>query len=283
MPISFFQKIQYSIYGPDFYRELHEKPFAHSLRYFLTLCLLLAVIGTVLFAIRIVPAINAFVIETGPQIAANYPDNLIVTISKGTLSANIAGPSFIKLPEKGFIVRQETSNPPLENLIVIDANASPTAEKLREYKTLVLATKDTIVYDTGNGIEFSSYGKFSGTTLTKQVVENFSNRLRNFAFLIASMVVGAIFIFVFLFFAAKLAYLLLGALIILLLAKIRKTPCEYKYAYRIGLHTITPAILVQSLLAAYGIRIPYLFTAIFILAILANFPATPRTKKAESV
>ena len=275
MNTDFLQKIQQSIYSPEFYRELRSKSFRYSLRYFLTLCLSLAIIGTVIFSVRLVPAVSNFTTQIGPRIASHYPDELVATFSKGVLSTNVPEPYFIKLPPE-FPLVQGTSTSPSprpENLIVIDTKATSSSEKLHEYNTLILATRESVIGDDGTGVQSREYGRFFDITLSKQKVSTSFDTLHRFAPLISTALVGALFIFVFLFFAAKLLYLLIGALIILFIAKFRKTPLTYKTAYCIGLHAITPAILVQSLLAVYGAHIPYLFTAVFIIAVIVNFSA----------
>lgn len=279
--MSFFQKIQKSIYSPDFYRELASVPFSHSLKYFLTLNLLLTFIGTIIFSVRLLPDITMFAREIGPAIVATYPTTLELTMKKGVLSTNENKPSFIKIPRE-FPFQNEwhtLDNKTYENLLVIDTATPPSIERLREYKTLALATREVLMYETGDGIEFQAYEKIPDTTITKPVIESWVAELNRFLPFVSPITVALFFIGLFAIMNGNLLYLLVGALFIWAIAHFKHLGGGYGKSYQIGLHANTSSILVWALFMVSGGGVPYVFTAVFVISVFMNMSVFSRQPK----
>lgn len=273
-------EIRDSIYGPAYYQGLLAKPFSYSLKYFFTLAILIALITSVSFLVSAVPAVQSFLANVGTKILEYYPEELEIAIKNGVVSTNIQEPYFVKLPqefrnsiEKGSGISQGT-----ENLFVIDTKTPFTVDQFKNYRTLLLITKDSIVHSDGGGkITIQSLAKIDNFTINKIKMTYFLNRAEPYFKFIYPIIAVASF---FLFLAGiclNLSYLLFIALLIWLIARIKKIKIGYGKSFQLGLHLVTAAIAINSLLflIAPQVRIPFLFTAIVLIAAIVNIKAAP--------
>ena len=278
-------EIRDSIYGPEYYQGLIARPFSYSLKYFLTLAVLVAFIVSVTFLTYIVPVLQSFLTNVGTKVLEYYPSELQITIKNGIASSNVQEPYFVKFPPEFKDSMVENKNVPddLENLFVIDTKTTPTIDQFKNYKTLLLLTKDSVVnYDNGK-ITIQPLDKISDFTLDKTKISSFLDKAQPyFKFIYPIVAIISFFVF-FIGIDANLFYLLFAALLVWLIARVKKINVGYKKSYQLGLHLITGAMLLDNLLFLVVPRahIPYLFTAtIVILAVVnlkpgASQPAPP--------
>lgn len=277
-------EIRASIYNQGYYQSLRKKPFLYSLKYYLTLALLLSFVAAFVFLFTLMPVVRPFVDGFGSKILNDYPEDLRVVIKKGQVSTNVAEPYFIKVPEE-ISQEIEAVNPGVENLFVVDTQSQPTSEQIRHYKTLILLTKESVVYYDRNKIAIQSLGKVADFTLDKGVVSSFLEKIQPYLKFFFPIIVVFVFLIVFTGAILNLLYLVLIALLIWLIARARKIEIGYKKAYQIGLHLMTLALVVDVVLLMFTprLRVLFLFTAITVVAAIINLKKLPDTEGAAGV
>ena len=278
-----WQTIKNSIHNPDFYRGLSGTPFKTSLKYFYTLGLVLVFIATLFYSIIFVPALYAFLRAAGPKILNYYPSELVVTLKGGHVTTNVTEPYYLKMPPELQSLASEKQFKEAENLLVINTQAPFSVDELKSYKTAILLTGDSLVYDNGNGkIEIHSLAAMPDQEISQSTVADLLGKIQPFLkFLVPLLVVG-LFLVGLLIYSNILVYLLLGIFLVKLVLKLKKLPqVGWMQAYQIGLHAATLGILVVLILrlAAPGVYFPFLFTTLFIIALWTNLRPAPTEAK----
>ncbi len=269
----FWDKVKNSIYGPEFYKELQSKPLSFSFKYFYALASILAVIGTAQFSFQVIPGLTTFLSGLGPEIIDSYPNELVVTIKDGQASSNVAEPYFIKTPES---MRNENYRnvPVTDNFVVIDTKNQFTEENFTKYNSFAVVTKTSLAFRKDNGgIEIYSLSKMPNLTIDNASVASFVGKIQPFVKLAWPFFILASFAGFLLSFSAELIYLLFAALLIWIVAKVKKFPIGYKKSYQAGLHIITLPLLfgVASPLLNIHVPIPFFATILLVVAALINF------------
>lgn len=271
--MTFLDKVKNSIYGPEFYKKLQSKPLSFSFKYFYALISALAIISTAQFSLQVIPGITAFLAGIGPEIINSYPNELVVTIKDGQASSNVAEPYFIKMPAS---MRSENYRnvPVTDNFVVIDTKNQFTEESFTQYNTLAVVTKTSFAFrKDGGGIEIHSLSKIPDWTIDRASVASFVGKIQPFIKFAWPFFILASFIGFVLSFSAELIYLLFAALLILIIAKVKKFPLDYKQSYQAGLHIITLPLLlgVVSTLLNIHIPVPFFATILVVVAAVINF------------
>lgn len=265
--MNIFSKIKNSIYNPEYYKEVLSKPFSYSFKYLLVFGLLFALVFSIISIIKLIPIAN-FISEKTPGITEYFPLELTITIKNGKTSTNVQEPYFIKSPQDPNNTQSD-----IENIIVIDTKNKFDLDTFYSYKTQILLTSDNIVLLNNGKISISSLSNIKDFTLNKEKLTSFINKIKPFfififptIFTIASYITGCMIILL------KMAYLLLGALLIWLITKIKGLKIGYKKSYQLGLHLMTPAIIIVSILNLISSKFTFvfLFTIILILSTLLN-------------
>lgn len=274
--MEFFNNVKKSIYSPDYYQEVLARPFSYSLRYFFLLVTVVALLATIVISFSVLPKITSFLNMVDEKVLQYYPDELEIVIEKGKASTNVQEPYFIKVPADW---EQDDKVKPagMENILVIDTKAPFSLENFKNYKTACLLTEDSLAcYDDNQAVKITPLTQMPNFKINEAVVSSFLNKVQPFLKLAYPIFILVFFLVFFVSSAARLIYLLIGALLIWLVAKIKKVGIGYKKSYQIGLHLMTlPLIagfLINHLLTLFGIRIdpPYLFTIILVLAAFVN-------------
>ncbi|MGB9608808.1 MAG: DUF1189 family protein, partial [Minisyncoccia bacterium] len=229
--MNFFRTIKSSIYHPEFYQsELLNQPISFSFKYFFNLIIVLSLILTIILSIDLVPKINLFFQNLGQNILKYYPQDLVITISKGEAKTNMPTPYFLVWPK-------EIEVPPdqISNLLVIDTQNDFAIEKFKEYKAAILLTKNNLIYLKDNQIIVEDLKNVPDIVIDYKFVSMLVEKMDVFKkFIVPIIIFGLFFGFIFVY-SAKLLYLLIGALIIMLILKILKFDINYKKSYQIGL------------------------------------------------
>ena len=158
-----------SIYSPAFYRELRTRSFGFSFKYFYSLAAILALVAAAVVAFTAVPQLQFALQTLGAKALGYFPQDLEITVAKGSASANVAEPYFLKTPSD-FL--QSTSTTRYENLLVIDTSLPLSIEKFRSYHTTALLSKhDLLVSGKQGEVRVYSLEKVPDVKINKAWVE----------------------------------------------------------------------------------------------------------------
>jgi len=264
--MKFFKNIKNSIYSPSYYNSVITKSFSSSLKYFLLFILFLSLLTTIILSFTTIPKIKSSIDTMGKEILRYYPDELEIVIKKGKVSTNVQEPYFIKAPISG-----------LENILVINTMVSFSLENFKDYKTACLLTKENLVcYDENQTIKIIPLTNVSDLKLNKSIVSSFLIKIQPFFRLFYPLLILVFFMVIFIISLWRMIYLFFGALLIWLVAKVRKVDIGYKKSYQIGLYLMTAPFLIDFLIKyvleplGVPLNIPYLFTIALVVMTVLN-------------
>ncbi len=277
----FLHAIKSSVYDPLFYSRIREKRGSSAFGYFALLVFVFAFFAS----ISPLRGIATFIFQSSEkkdavrqEVLAVYPDELVLTTKGGKVSMNQPSPYTIPVPM--VIQNESTKNNQKvpKNLIVINTNKPIGTDDFAVYDTFAVLSADSI------GIFDQEKGKMEIQSLEKILNEPYTLDKTQFISFVAMLekilkVVGVTLLFLlpfFVFFGMMLwyvIYLLFGALIIWIAAKLRGANWDYKTAYKAGLYLMTLPIIcvgLMSFISSQSATIPFLFTGILFLATLIN-------------
>ena len=198
-----------------------------------------------------------------------YPKELELRISNGNLYTNVKEPYTVEIP-KVF------GNTEGKHLIVIDTKGS--ADNYRKYNTIVLATRQALVFpDQQQGektttqlylfsdLKRSVYMDYSGYTKIIQSFNPFFAKLPEYINI--GVIIGLVllpFVGGFFWLSSILFGLYILTFFVWIIEKIMKTTYGYKTLYRLGMHGVTWALLFTFLLDVTNQSVSYLYNIIFI-------------------
>ena len=271
--MKFFKNIKNSIYNPDYYNSLIAKPFSSSLKYFLLFILLLALLTTIILSFTAIPKIKFFIDTMSKEILRYYPDELEIVIKKGKISTNVQEPYFIK-------TSSDSKNILIENILVINTKAPFSLENFKDYKTACLLTEENLVcYDENQTIKIRPLANVPDFKLNEPIVSSFLTKIQPFFKLFYPLFILVFFMVIFIASLWRMIYLFFGALLIWLVAKVRKVDIGYKKSYQIGLYLMTTPFLtdflIKYVLKPLGVplNIPYFFTIVLVVMAVLNLKA----------
>lgn len=287
------QRVESSIYDPSFYRTVGQRRLSGALGYFALLVLALSLF------ISAKPFIDiaGFAFQSSgeraalrEEVASVYPDELVVTIENGSVSTNVPEPYFVPFPESFKEAFVGDGRAP-ENLLVINTKKSISSDDFEAFDTFVILGGDSIgVYQPERQkAQIQGLAGLAGESLVvdKEEFVSMTGTAEKFMRWIAVALLFLVPIIVFFMSAfAYLFYLLFGALLIMLVAKLRGVRLGYKEAYKAGLYLLTLPMLyevISSALLIPALHIPLVFTALLAVATAMNFSPSPVLKEATSV
>lgn len=278
--MDFLDKIKHTIYRPDFFgRSAHEAK--GGLRFY-SLLLLLFVGTRVLLAVPTTIHFYQSVLsgewrQQETILTDLYPDGLTLSIKEGTVSTNVNEPYSIIFPEAWRSPKEVMP----ENLLIIDTTKPIETGDFVARNTFLILGKNGFGYHDPNKGEFRIYDfrdkEWRGALdINKGTYDHFvttaSTVLRRFLFV--GGFVLPFFLYAFLW-VAYLAYLVFGALVVWLGAKLRGHHIGYGQAYVAGLYLL-PIPFLYEFFSSYGhgasFNIPFAFTLILFIMTLMNFP-----------
>jgi hypothetical protein len=275
--MNFLNKIQSSIYSPEFYSKIAKQSFGSAISYYLILSLLLTVI-TAAFPIYSFLTGGRNEIQTfADQIKDIYPSELEVEVKNGAVTTNVEEPYFIPVPT-------EDKNASAEgNLVVIDTKTPFSAKQFNEYRTFVWVTKDTLVMksdDDSAQLRSFDLSEVSDVTLNKNSVNSFIAKFTPWLNLVYPVVVILIVFGVFMLYTSRLVYLLLLSAVIMLLLKLIKKPLKYADAYKTGLYAVTLGLLIETAVNLLRLQsLPFMLSIITLGVVYFNFQKVKLKKK----
>jgi hypothetical protein len=270
--MNFLKKIKSSIYDPEFYSGLADKTLGSSIKYFFGLIFVISLVSVLVMSVTFVPKVKAFLVSFGNEIVSNYPQDLEVRVDAGVASTNVAEPYFIKIPNS---LREDVQNNDLanyDNLMVIDTKSDFNLDKFDGYKTMSLLTKNLFVYRDDKGkITIQELKGVTNIKINHTTVVYWVNKFKPFVNAVPYALPILGFIAMFVFYIFKLLYLIVPALIIYFISRLRKIDLTYKKSYQMALHAMTLPLLLYIVLPFVGVgSVPFLFTAILVIVFLVN-------------
>ena len=274
----FFQTVRKSIYSPEWYEEVLERPMDRGIKYVFSLTIFVILLQGVvmtLIAAPFIPMLHSNVKAFHQQLIASFPNELVITQTNGEIHTNMPEPYAIPLPEswkKNLSSKDQSSNFP-GNLIVFETNKSIERQDFFDTDTLVLIGKNEIgMYNADEGrVEIRSFdGDFKdGLLLDKATYETLVNKVWGWLeivlpiilIVLVPLVIGMVFI-------GKLIYLLFGALAVWLGARMVDKKVTYSQAYKASLYFITLPMLL-----GIALNIPFLTTVSLLVLAILNFRA----------
>lgn len=294
----FLKTVKESVWGKVFYEQVRGESAGQAIKYFLLLMASVAIITSFVLAITVTVAWKSApkLAEIEQMVADLYPNELVLTWKNGEVSSNVDEPYAIPFP-KEWLSHQERRDdfPMVENLLVIDTSKSVDANDFERYDTMLILGKDSVGNrDARQGKvqiqNFSRYN-FDDFQLDKEKVLSLVSMAFNFLKWVFLTLLFALPLLIFVGLSVQyLVYLVFGALIIWLVAKLRKVELTYGVAYKLGLYLLTLPILVNILSSIIHILdAPFVFTLILAFvtyinleqAVAASNPKAPETEPGE--
>ncbi len=267
-----FKNTKNSIYNPEYYNSLLSKPFSFSLKYFLLFTLIFSAIFALIYSIRIIPPLRNFLNEKSMEILQRYPEGLEITIKKGKVSTNAEEPYFVKFP-----AGEMPDGAGIKNLLVIDTRSDFYLEKFYSYSTVILLTRDSVVSQEKGKVTINQLENFPDFTVNKTVVSSFINKITPYFNLVIPIVMFGMLFGIYAAVSFRLVYLVVAALLIWVIGKIKKVNLDYSKSYKIGLHLMTLPIVVTFSLnfVSPQTSIPFLFTILTVVVAFINLENVP--------
>lgn len=267
--MNFWGKIKNSIYGPSYYRNINSESFSDSLKYFFLFIVLVAFLLMIFYVALAIPKIKSFLDVAPSKLLNYYPDDLEITIKDGIASTNLQDPYVFRMPNS-------LSGKNYENLLVLDTENQFSLENFYGQNTLCLLSQDKLAcYDEDGSLKITPL-KGIDFVFSEQILLSFISKIKPYFSLIYLLLIISIFLGFFLSLSSRLVYMLIFALVILAVARIKKADLNYKKSYQAGLHLMTLPIIVTSILGGVSaltktdISIPFLFSAIFLIMAVIN-------------
>ncbi|MFH0890833.1 MAG: DUF1189 family protein [Candidatus Liptonbacteria bacterium] len=286
--MNFIQAFKQSFYSPRFYRELRDKNFWFSLKYFYSLAVILAFVSTIVVSIDILPSIKSFMAEVEPYLR-KYPADLVVSIKSGKASTNAAEPYFIATPEwlcGGGELSQQENICQTKNFLAIDTKNPFSLEKMNEYNAFAWLTADSLVINQDGEVKINSLAEVPDTEINKQFMDEIAAKAGNISKKAVPIVLPVATLLLFLgmiIYFSKLIFLIFGALIVWIIGRVKKVEIDYGYAYRIGLHAITLGLILRFLEVIGLPNVPGLLTILFAACVWVNIVPENTVPVAEQI
>jgi hypothetical protein len=281
---NFLRQIQRSIYDPEYYSSvIIPGTNGDSVKYYLKLVALLALVVTVIVSILFLPRLVPLVRQGGEKIINYYPEGLEIYIKGGKASTNMVEPYIMPMPKDNNLDNKIG----LKNLFVIDTKTPFSIEQFEKYNTAILLKQDAVYYygsyeNQGGKLNrgqtnFESLSKVPDITINKALASRFLSELLPVVKFLVPLLVPIIFLWVCLVLVWLLVYLFFASLFVWIVARIRRFPLTYGQAYRVSAHAITLPLIVYCLLFPVFWPLPP-FVLTLVLVILAHLNLKKNTQ-----
>ncbi|HYC83460.1 MAG TPA: DUF1189 family protein, partial [Candidatus Paceibacterota bacterium] len=241
--MNLIKEIEHSVFGPEYYAQVLERPLSFSVRYYLAFALLLALVMTAVLSFALVPQLYVLLDRYGGDIVSVFPEGVTLTVKDGILSSNKKGTIVVPLPESRKVAGEE-----FMNLAVINPAADFKADDLLKQKALIVIDKDEMLYQSeGERVVVQSLKHTPDVVISRASVTEFFSQIRPMIKVLMPLMVIVIFVLFLAVLALNFVYLLFGALLIMLVSRWRGLRLGYRKAYQVGLHTVTASVLFEYL------------------------------------
>lgn len=245
--MKFREVVKKSLRSPQFYANLAKEPLSFSLNYFYTLTLLLSLTLSVVLSLVLVPGIQLFV-KQATSVTSALPDNFRVTIKDGMATSSERSPYYVPLSDDLKSVLNDAGKSDVQNLLVVDTSSTFSNDQFTKYKTLLWLTKDKIVGGGGDSLSEASLDTFPATDFTKPLLQSYAAKGERFLRWLPAVTLFGIFFLSMVAFSFLLLYYFLGAIFVIIVARIKRVPMKYMEAYKIAIHASTFGLVLYSML-----------------------------------
>ncbi|MFA6023724.1 MAG: DUF1189 family protein [Candidatus Gracilibacteria bacterium] len=263
--VGFFKSIPSSIYSPSFYAGIPGQSFGKSFGYLAGFTALIVLLCSI-FLVLVPYLTHRDQIEQSISNVLNfYPEELVVTIQDGKAHSNMQEPYYFRVND--FVSTEEwdgefktefenglSATEPIDlesfSILVVDTQTPFSLEQFKAYNTLAWLTQDSVVVKSEeNRVESIALEGTPNTVLNKTVVDQVMNevwsKLNNFIpFLVVLAFIGT-FVVVML---ARMFYLLILALVLMVVGAIMKVPYSFESSYKTAIYAVTLPTLLSAIL-----------------------------------
>ena len=257
--------IRDSVYSPAFYRELFGKRFSFSLKYFYSLVVVVALVLTIVFSIEFIPQLHAMLGKFVGSSVELIPPDVTVRIDRGVVSVNQPEPYVVPVPSD----LKEYFDESITSLLVIDTSRPFDVEQFKSYHAYMWVLKDSFALGSKDDVRVRSFTDATDVVLNKEIVASFAEKLKSLFKWIPAIAVFGIFIWALFMFSFVLAYLLVGAIFVWGVARLRGVRLGYGASYRVGLHAITGALIIHALQLLLLPRLPFRTLLVYTVVLIA--------------
>jgi hypothetical protein len=247
--MNIFKKIGNSVYGVELYTSLRVEKTGPSVKYYFKFIILLSAIWAIALSFFWIPTLKGFLSSKSiSDLISLYPAELTLKIDNGQFSTNVKEPYFIKFPKKEVASSTDSGRDEVENFVVIDTSIeSFSPDVLKQNDTFVLVTKNSVISDKDGTLQvmpLSNYKDFK-YELNRQGIQSFALKvlpvLRPLIYF-TPLFMFAIYYISYVWF---LIPLFIFALLVWLVLVIKKNNGGYMHAYRVTIHAITLALILN--------------------------------------
>lgn len=204
-----------------------------------------------------------------------FPEELELTVKQGVVSTNVSEPYTIPIP----IEWRTTEADMPENLLVIDTTRTISTSDFTRHDTWFILGEQSAGFYNAEKSEYRIYDltRLLGRetfTVDESTYSNFVAQASHYLKL--TILIGLCLMPIILYgwyFVGYLVYLILGAVVVLLVARYREYTLSYGRAYLTGLFLLPLPLGYHLLLSLFGVMgMPFAFTLVLTIATLVNFP-----------
>lgn len=268
---AFFHCFYKSATSPKYYSDILKTKPRFTVKYYVVLTLLAALLTTLITGVRIFPIAKQNASSFSEQLKNLYPSNLTITLKDGQWTTNKPEPVMIPFPKPSG---SELGG--FENLAVFYKQG--TVDDLKTFKTLVLVNEtNVVVTDPSGTITSRPIKNFKDMEINAELVNKFSDMILRYTpyFLIALIAARSVFFYL----LGNISFIFFVGVAVYVFAKSSKKNLKFVEALRIGTHTITIPIVLQVIIESVGVALPssYWFFAlnlILALVVTMKLPAS---------
>lgn len=259
-----------SLTKPLYYKDINSAKFSFSLKYLLSLFLLISFIVGVSISARILGFISQtpkFVESTKTFMVETYPKELKLALKENKITTNVKEPYFVDLAED-----KKASIKPFTHFVAISTKGS--AEDVKSLDSLLLLTGDSLIVSEGTAS--GSYRVVSlnnvltkipnGVSMDKTLFTSILDKFTPYVLKILPRIIIGVSLLILIFypllrgtfgFIFQAVFLLPAALVLFIGAKIAKKNLSFKKTYQMSLHGATIPVTLSFVFGFSGLY-PYL-------------------------
>lgn len=280
--MGFWTKLKGSFFSPQQYRDVSQGRLSSAFGYYFAIVALISLTVSGVFSFIAVPAVQEFANVTVSQVIASIPQNLSLRIKDDLASTNDPA------AEPIFFQSSDTDPSKQVTFVVLDTTRKFSYEQFKAFNAIVWIANDGVgtFKDGSSGqIQFMPYKGVKDLTITGAMVADLVAQARTYLPVLYAFFVPVLFLLSFMYHVGTLIWLLLGALLVLLIAKGRGIALTYKQAYAISLYAVTASLLFRLFeVFIFATSIPFGFTMVFIVVVVLNLdPMLFVAKKEEGL
>ncbi len=274
-----------SLSSIGYYKEVVVNKFSFSLKYFLSLAILSALIVTVTVSIKTYPQITKTIDEMMSKVKEIYPQELVISTKGNEWSINVPEPLVIPFPDVDALenipadaTQPETQSIP-ENLIVL--NHAGTVEDFENMKTLILVNEKNILIKEANNYSVYPIENLPEAQIDKAKFVGMVDGLKEFTKFLPYIISVLVFVgIVFYYLIFRLIYLFIAGFMTWLITFAFGSKLTYVQNLQVCLHALTLPITIEVIATTLGfnITIPFWFALTnMIFAIFAIYTMSKNT------